>query len=802
MRALKNLLRLLIAIIVILGCGLVWYGVSIQPQISGVLNAKGLSAPVEIVRDKAGVPHITGQTLSDTLFALGFAHAQDRLWQMEMHRRVANGRLAEILGEPGIGPDRFLRTLGIRRAAEAIARQLDPESRSSYEAYAKGVNAYLAQRTSPLPPEFILTRAPAPEPWTIEDSIGWTIMMAWDLGGNWNGELTRLRLVQQGWSTEKIKQFLPLYKNRPYPEGPDYTAFYKDYLAPKSAQFSALDLPPREEPGLGSNNWVISGSRTQSGKPLLANDPHLGLSAPALWYFAHLSAPGINVIGASLPGVPGIVLGRNDRVAWGFTNTGPDVQDLFIEKIDPANPANYITPEGSKPFDIVTERIRVKGGQDIELKIRVTRHGPVISDGASASASGLLKDGYAIAFQWTALNPANTTARAFMGLNTAKNWDDFKAGTRLFQAPQQNIVYADVDGNIGYVSPGQVPVRKAENKLGGLVPGLGWDATYDWNGFLAFEDLPQDFNPARGYKHTANEDITEPGYPHFITYNWSASYRGDRIKERIEAVSKHDLNSMRLIQADIVSRLALEYLPILTATPGTTDEEKRLITLLKGFNGDMRIDRTEPLILNVWIRELTRLVYQDETGDMFDNFWDQRPELMMNVLNNINGSGQICDDITTPEKETCGDMIARSLTLAVVDLKKRYGEDPAKWLWGTAHYARSAHRPFSRVPALARFFDVTVPVPGDTFTVNVNRHHIDNEKEPFASNHAASLRGIYDMSDPEKSLFIHSTGQSGIVFSPLYRNLSQRWADVDYLPMQMKRESYSQDAMGTLLLQP
>ena len=315
---------------------------------------------------------------------------------------------------------------------------------------------------------------------------------------------------------------------------------------------------------------------------------------------------------------------------------------------------------------------------------------------------------------------------------------------------------------------GQVPVRKPENRLGGLVPGLGWDAAYDWSGYLAFEDLPQDFNPARGYKYNANEDITEPGYPHFITHNWSVSYRADRIRERIEAISKHDMTTMRSIQSDTVSRLALDYIPLLTTTPGGTEEERRIVSLLKTFNGDMRIDRTEPLLLNVWIRELTRLVYRDETGPLFNVLWDQRPELMMNVLNNINGSGKLCDDTTTPAMETCADLIARSFTLALADLKQRYGEDPAKWLWGTAHYARSEHRPFTRVPSLARFFDVTVPVPGDSFTVNVNRHHIDNAKEPFVSTHSASLRALYDLSDPEKSLFMHSTGQSGIVFSPLY----------------------------------
>ncbi len=351
LRLLKWLLIALLAALLAAVVGVVWYSRAVQPQLEGELRLAGLPGPVEVRRDAEGVPHIRAQREAEAQYALGFVHAQDRLWQMEVNRRVAAGRLAEILGAPALDADRFLRTLGVRRAAEAQWKNLDAPTRALYTAYAAGVNAYLAQRAGPLPPEFLLTRAPAPEPWSPVDSLGWMIMMAWDLGGNWGNELMRLRLAQHGLAQARIAEVLPPYRDDPAPVVADYSTLYRQ-LAPQAAALSlAWNATPGYVEGTGSNNWVVGGAKSATGKPLLANDPHLGLSAPALWYFAHLeSADGLAVIGATLPGVPGVILGRNRSIAWGFTNTAPDVQDLYIEQLDPNDATRYRTPEGWAAF--------------------------------------------------------------------------------------------------------------------------------------------------------------------------------------------------------------------------------------------------------------------------------------------------------------------------------------------------------------------------------------------------------------------------------------------------------------------
>ncbi|KAF0129418.1 MAG: penicillin amidase, partial [Xanthobacteraceae bacterium] len=507
MRFVRRLLKWSLAAVVavlLAAAGLaLWYVRAVEPQVAGTVTLPGFERPVQIVRDREGVPHIFAASEADAVAALGFVHAQDRLWQMEMNRRIADGRLAEVVGAPGLETDRFLRTIGIRRSAEAIFANLEAETRVFLAAYARGVNAYLSTRSSPLPPEFHILQASAPEPWSPVDSIAWSLMMALDLGGNLNAELTRLRLAQAGLPMARIGEFLPPYPGESWPALPDYLALYRS-LKPQAARtaglIQAFDLGLE---GVGSNNWVVSGARSETGKPLLANDPHLGLSAPALWYFARLTSPAGTVIGATLPGVPGVVLGRNDHIAWGFTNTGPDVQDLFIEQVDPADPSRYRTPDGWARFDTVREVLRVRGAPDEVLTVRISRHGPVISDGASRGATAAAPEGHALALQWTALSPDNLTVQAFARLNRARNWAEFLAAARHYDAPQQNIVYADIEGNIGFIAAGRVPVRKPENDLKGLFPAPGWDARYDWAGYVPFEELPQEFNPARGFRITA-----------------------------------------------------------------------------------------------------------------------------------------------------------------------------------------------------------------------------------------------------------------------------------------------------------
>lgn len=772
------------------------------------MSLKGLGAQVDIVRDAEGIPHIYAKSTADAYFALGFVHAQDRLWQLELNRRIPAGRMAEILGPNALDTDRFLRTLGVRRNAEKILANLAPETRAALDAYARGVNAYLENRTEPLPPEFFLTGAPAPAPWQPVDSIGWQTMMAWDLGANWTQELLRMRLAQR-LSLAQINEFLAPYPGDPVIQTQDYTALYRQ-LAGTTGQLAAVAsiAPPSYVDGMGSNNWVVGGDLTETGKPLLANDPHLGLSAPALWYFAHLSAPGLNVIGATLPGIPSVVLGRNDRIAWGFTNTAPDVQDLYIERINPDDRRQYQTPDGWAEFKVRTETIKVKGQEDVSLEVRETRHGPVISGALPIiDKTALDAKKHVVSFAWTALRPDDLTLQAGMKFNRAQNWEQFLDGARDFGSPQQSIVYADIDGNIGFVAPARVPVRKPENDIKGLAPAPGWDARYDWAGFIPFDELPRQYNPASHRVMTANHKIVNADYPHFLTSEWTLPYRANRINTLLDAKPKHSVESFAEIQKDHVSLAAQEILPVLQKTVPRTDRAKAALDTLAGWNGSMDENRPEPLIFNAWMRTLSRHIFVDELGEpLMKDYWEQRNvhQSTVNVLMDKGGQGRWCADTSSEagRKQTCADAMALSLDAAVADLEARYGKDMAKWNWGEAHAARSEHRPFAKVDALAKYFNIRVPTPGDTFTVNVGRHNLKDEKEPFANRHAASLRAIYDMADPENSRFIHSTGQSGNVLSSLYSNYAWRWASVAYIPMKTKREEVEKNRIGALVLQP
>mgnify|MGYP001612536259 FL=1 len=800
MRLLLRLVALILSLIVLAAAGAYLTLRQSLPKTSGEIRLAGLTAPVEVLRDRYGIPHIFAASLDDASFALGYVHAQDRLWQMEMNRRIAAGRVAELVGAGALETDRFLRTLGVRRAAEANLRLLDADTRRLLDAYAAGVNAFLASAPV-LPIEFWLTGA-RPEPWSPADSVGWVKMMAWDLGHNWREELLRMRL-SKSLPLARIQQFVAPYPGEPPPEIADLKELYgtleRDavqlarFAPPKSG--SEPDFPDNE--GLGSNNWVVSGARSASGKPLLANDPHLGLTAPAVWYFAQLSVPGLNVIGATLPGVPAVVLGRNERIAWGFTNTGPDVQDLYIEKLDASG--GYRAPEGVRPFQVIEETIRVKGAEAEKLRIRVSRHGPVISD-VSRTAQELSPRGHVLAFAWTALAEDDRTMQAALKLARARDWEGFLAAARDFHSPQQNMVYADIGGDIGFIAAGRVPVRKPANDLKGLAPAPGWLAKYDWDGYLPFEQLPRSHNPASGAVHTANQRITPPGYAHFISAEWQPPYRANRIAQLLAAAPKHTVQSFARMQGDVVSLPMRELLPRLTATRPRSEEARQALALLAKWDGAMAADRPEPLIAWGWWRELTRALYADEVGEAFRPNWRSRPTFVAKVL-----SGEAaawCDDVRTPVVETCEELLALSLEAALADLRKRYGDDMAAWRWGPAHAAHHEHRPFGRQPLLARLFDIRVPSPGDAFTVNAGRSNFFDEAQPFANRHAASLRAIYDLSDLEKSLYIHSGGQSGNILSDHYNAFTEAWARGEYIAMRTERKVLEAEPHHKLRLLP
>jgi penicillin G amidase len=761
------------------------------PQLDGEVFARGLGAPVEIVRDVEGVPHIFAKHESDAWFAIGYAHAQDRLWQMEFQRRVAQGRLAEFIGERAFDTDRLMRTLGLARAAERAVENTDAATRAQLEAYAAGVNAFLAADPV-LPIEFQVFRI-TPEPWKPSDSVGWLYVMAWDLSGNWRTELGRLRYASK-LGRERANELIPPYPGDTAAPLPDFKALYAE-LVPQANALLALS-PPTEE-AIGSNSWVVSGAHTETGKPLLANDPHLGLQAPALWYLAHLSWPSANVVGGTLPGLPFVVLGRNDHVAWTMTTTNSDTQDLFVEKLAPGDPASYLTPQGKAPFEMREEVISVRGEQR-RIEVRSTRHGPVLSD-AIRNVKEATPAGHVLALAWAALDPGNAAARAGFALNRARDRAELLAALRDFHAPHQNVVFATSEGHIGFVAPAIVPVRAADNEAMGRVPVPGWIAKYDWQGVMPFEEMPAIHDPPSGTIVTANHKITPPGYRPFLSVDWFLPFRAERIEEMLASQPKHSLDSFGRMQADTVSRLARELLAVALAAKPEREEGRQAQAMLAQWKGDMAVDDPAPLVFMAWYRELTRLVYADELDALFKESWDQRAGFMIPVMKGEGGYERWCDDVRTPAKETCDLLAARAFDFAAIDLLQRFGK-PARWRWGGAHHAAGDHRPLGFFPLVSQLFNVSPETPGDSFTVNVGHMTIRDEKRPFANKHAASLRAIYDFADLDRSRFMQSTGQSGNVLSPWYASFAERWARVEYITIPTRRESIA--AAHSLTLKP
>lgn len=799
MRVLRWLAAIVVGVIVSSLVLFLWYRQASQPIHEGTISVVGLGAPVDVRRDEQGIPTLVAKSERDALFALGFVHAQDRLWQIEFNRRLASGRLAEVLGPSALPTDRFLRTLGIHRAAQRTYTSLDAEHRDLVDAYVEGVNAYLAARTGPLPPEFLLTGTPAPASWTAADSIAWSLMMAWDLASHsMRMELRRLRLAQRFSRAEIDDLYPPLPGDSP-PATVDYVEMYRLLGALKSAgrrtaesrQAAIPSAGLGEGEGLGSNNWVLAGRRTVSGKPLLANDPHLGLTAPSVWYFAAIEAPGLRAIGATLPGLPGVVLGRNEHVAWGMTNTGVDQQDLYLERLNPDDRLEYETPAGWQRFRERRERIAVKGQADETLVVRESRHGPVLS-GLEAIDKAFSHPRYVLALRWSALEPTDRTLLAIRALNRARSLADAERALADFQVVTQSMVLADTEGRIGLVVTGRIPRRAADNDLRGIAPAPGWDARYDWDGFLPPAEAPRTMDPEAGFIATANNRIVGPDYPHHLTFDWFASYRVQRIRQLVDAREKHDVESTRAIQADVISTPARELMAIMGAAQPLTTAGREALQRLKAWDGAMAADRPEGLLFHAWRRELARRIFADDFGDLAADFVSAadttRP--LLHVLSTKSPARDWCDDRTTPQRfESCLTLMSESLDASVEQLAQESGRDVAGLRWGEAHMAIAEHRPLSSVTLLTRLFNLQTPYPGDTYTINVGAlsHRTD---APFSTSHAASLRTIHDLGPAGSSTWVHSTGQVGHPLSDLYASMLPLWRDVEALPMRPAATAY------------
>ncbi len=829
MKILKRLAYFFLAALALLSIAVAVYIARSFPSLDGELKAPGLQKPLSIERDASDVTHIKAQTPHDAWFGMGYVHAQERGWQLEFNRRVMHGELSEVFGDATLETDKLMRTLGIARAAQKQWTGLPPEAQSALQAYSNGINAYYASTSQALPPEFhVLGVKPGGggPAWSPQDSVGWLIMMALDLGGNWNNEFARLNAARV-LTTQQLWQLMPPYEGEQPASMVDLARLYADLGvyrsaaaagAPASMKTSAATPGPTDAldtlvtaqikpwaddfarnignvEGRGSNNWVVAGNHTASGKPIVANDPHLGLSAPAIWYYARVQAPGerqadgsqtapLDAIGATLPGLPFVVLGRTPKVAWGYTNTGPDVQDLFIEQINPANPKQYKTPDGWADFEVRSEVIKVKKSADVAISVRATRHGPVISDAQKSHAALLNLDRHVIALRWSALDADNQTALAGLRSNRAQSVDELIAAYASYHSPMQNMVAADVSGKTAYKAIGKVPVRGPNNDIMGVAPAPGWDARYDWTGWLSYDQTPQADDAAinqQGWLATANQRVTDKDYPHFITSDWETPYRKNRIDALLAARPKHDLASMQVVHRDQLSMATVKLLPFLRQTASSHPLAAQAQALLKDFDGVMRADSAAPLIFSAWTDEFVRGVVGGKLGQ----------EGLMTIYYGRRALREAIEGILArDDKDWCGPTgcqgpSGKALDRALDRLQASYGGDPAKWQWGVAHAALSAHRPFSNVGPLARFFDVRIPTGGDRFTVNVGAFHADQVKEPFANRHAASMRSVYDLADLEQSRFIYQTGQSGLVFSSRYGDMSAAWGAVDYRPLQM-----------------
>ena len=758
----------------------------------GTLQLAGLNAPVQIIRDENSVPHIYGTSEEDVTFALGVTHAQDRLWQMELFRRVGQGRLAELLGSFALPADRYIRTLNLYGLAEETVPHLAPETQALLSAYAAGVNSYLEQREIPLPPEFLFL-AHEPEPWVPADSVVMIKLLALGLSGNATRELSRSRLAEV-LSADQLAAFFPPYPGDAPVALPDLASLYADTPIQEAAT-AIPDIGPKG----ASNNWVVDGSHTASGKPLLANDPHLGMLAPSIWYLAHLAYSDRNVVGGTIAGVPSVVLGRNDHIAWGYTNTGPDTQDLYVEKLNPEDPTQYLTPDGYATFEERTEILRVRFSADETFTIRSTRNGPVLPSDFFG-ADDLIPEGHVLAMSWTALTSPDLTIEAGHNITKARNFEEFRAALRTYVAPMQNMVFANVDGEIGFIAPAQIPIRGATHETQGLVPTPGWKAENSWNGSIPFEALPQTFNPPSGTIVTANNKIVADSYPYSITKQWDLPFRAERIEELLATTRDHTVESFIAMQMDNGSSFATKFSPLLLSMASNSSETEVVRARLAAWDHKMDGDKAEPILFLSWMRELTRLVYEDELKDQFASRWRFHPVFMEQALTGVQGKDVWCDNVITEDMiETCAGLVDEALTLALADAETRFGEDMDAWRWDEAHPVVNRHIPGSFLPILGDALTIARPSSGGNHTINRGQHVIGSS-DPFDNIHAAGYRVVYDLSDLDASRYMTSTGQSGNPFSPDFDHLATAWAEGGSIAIITNRESIN--ASSQMNLQP
>lgn len=829
------------AIIVFAYVGGRWYLRQSLPEIDGAVRVAGISAPIEIIRDVDDVPHVFASTRLDALTGLGYVHAQDRLWQMEFQRHIASGRLSEIFGTVTVPQDRFLRTVGFGRAARASWDGAPDWVRAQIDAYVRGVNAFIATHHGRrLPPEFSVLRF-EPEPWDGVDVIGWSKMMAWDLSGNYSFELLRDDLVRAV-GDQRMQQLMPPYPKHglsivPEPPGgpeDEGTPAHGGRQAALPGELAEPPLPnrPRSEAGgetfawahalssshqiagelllggslaesLGSNNWVVDGSLSATGKPLLANDPHLSAKTPSTWYLAHVQGGDLDVIGATLPGTPVVAIGRNRFIAWGETNVLADVEDLYRERLD-AEGRRVEFQGRQEPIATRPETIKVKGSEPVHFDVRLTRHGPLVSDALNVINAALPHEPRPpqlepLSFRWTALDPDDTTVQSFLELNVARNWTEFTSALRDLVAPSQNFVYADVDGHIGYYAPGRVPIRAHGD---GSRPADGWTGEAEWTGWVPFDELPHLFDPPSHFIVSANNRPAPDGYPYLLGLDWAEPYRAARISSMLRAGSRWSVDDFARMQADRYSLHAETLLPqFLRHVHAHDDLERRAVDLLRQWNRDARPDSAATAIFAAWFHQLTLVLVEKQLGPLVAETYSGKFSYVTRFIEHTLDSGGMgwCGEPEGNRREACDGLVTTALDRAIRDLRERLGGEMSRWRWDAVHPAVFPHQGLDGVRVLRPWLSRSVPNGGDWSTVDVGPVAVEH---PYEQHSVPGYRQIVDLSSANDSRFLDAVGESGHPLSKHYDDFLGDWGAVRYRPMRFDRGAVEKAAIGRLRLTP
>ncbi|MEV8630175.1 penicillin acylase family protein [Streptosporangium sp. NPDC051023] len=810
------------------------------PQLSGELKVAGLAGKVTVYRDETGIPHIYADSPEDLFLAQGYVHAQDRFFEMDFRRHVTAGRLSEMFGSATLVEDKVVRTMGWRKIAEQELPMLSEQTRRYLDAYAKGVNSWMGQHEGALGKSLeygvlrLTNSGYQPEPWTPADSVAWLKAMAWDLRSNLSEELGRA-LAASRLPRERVEQLWPGYPfgtHQPIVTRGSVTDHGFDQREEPSRSASQPEPPvdpraltraaeavgavpslmgdPKGGNGIGSNSWVVGGAHTVSGKPLLSNDPHLGASMPSVWYQAGLhcrtrsaQCP-FDVTGYTFSGVPGVVIGHNDRITWGFTNLGPDVADLYLERV---KDDSYLFMGEWKPLTTRVEKIEVAGGEPVMLRVRDTMHGPIISDvmrnakdALPGTATIFKEQADAVALKWTALEPGRT-ADAIFELDAAQDWQGFRTATSKFEVPSQNLIYADVDGNIGYQAPGRIPVRTRGD---GTWPVPGWTGEYSWQSTIPFDELPSLYNPPEGYIVTANNAVIDPErYPHMLTKDWAYGYRSQRILDRLEAELKKgkvDATTMSTVQQDTHNGFAEFLVPRLMALkvagPAADARER-----LRVWDGSQDTGSGAAAYFNAVWRHLLIETFND---DLPEGAWPTGGDRWFEVVRVMldRPEDPFWDDTRTPQRETRDDMLRRAMATAYDELAERLGRDVKAWRWGDLHTLKLTSQTFGSsgiAPIEWLFNRGPFPVPGSDDAVDAAGWDV---QEGYAVNWLPSMRMIVDLSDLDKSRWINLTGTSGHAFHDNYWDQAPLWASGSTTPMLAREESIRKAAVHSLTLKP